>query len=147
MKIVVQNLEETILCSTKRDVQLEHFIAGDVPTSRQRPELNSIIILPRSILKQLLGLFISAKDQTKIFTAFTICENLSGRNTEHRQLLELKMLMLRTYWETLMTKNWKKNWKRANTFRLTVRGRMRDTKSTQSHKTWILWTRKMYWKI
>ena len=58
VKILVPKLKETLLYGTRREVQLDpkHGLLASI--FRQKPELNSIITLPRNTKKQLLGLFI-----------------------------------------------------------------------------------------
>ena len=112
-KIVVPKLHETILYGIRRDVQLDLRLA---PIFWQSPVLKWIIILPENNLKEMFGLFINAKYVTETLTDFTICENISRRNTDHSEVQDLKVLILRLWWERLMSIAWKKNWKRANFF-------------------------------
>ena len=64
----------------RKRLLLEDRFVLSVPFSPQSPELKRIITLPRNTLRQLLGLFKTAKYVTKLFIAFTSWKNKSGRN-------------------------------------------------------------------
>ena len=83
-EIVVSKLQDSMLRVTKEVVLLgDCFVASD-PVFLQSPELKCIITLPSNILKHMLGWFLNAQFVTNDFTAFTYCENISGRNMEQR---------------------------------------------------------------
>ena len=86
----------TNLAHHKKVLLLGDYFVPSVPIFPQSPEIKRSITLPRNTLKQLPGLFINAKYVTKTFTAFAICENINEGNTEHKEVQELKMLMLHT---------------------------------------------------
>ena len=88
-------LQRKTLDNTRRDVQESYTCPSCTNLStRSRAEMNYQIF--HKILKQLLGLFIKRKYVTKTFTAFTCCENISGRNMDYREVQELKLLVLQS---------------------------------------------------
>ena len=90
----IPKLQSLILIFTRKFVQLVHcFLPIDRFSSRS-PELRWIITLPRNILKQLVTSLMNENYVTKTSTAFTSCEDISGRNMEQGEVQLLKVLML-----------------------------------------------------
>ena len=59
--------------------------------------------LPENTLQELLELFINARYVREILTDYNRCENIGGKNMEHTDVQELKLLMLHNQWDMLLT--------------------------------------------
>ena len=84
IKVVVPKLQETILYGTRRDVQLEHFIALHVPTSQQRLRLTWFFTYLRKIQECEQKTHTSRKFVCRNSLAFMRYENTGAVKMEFR---------------------------------------------------------------
>ena len=77
-------LQRRTLCDTKRDFQLEHFIALNVPTFQQPRRLAWIITLPRNMQHLEWKTHTSVNFASKNFLAFMRCDNTKQASMEFR---------------------------------------------------------------